>query len=82
MSIEWMEDGDDVDLAEGEWQVLYLYHLPAEDAVIAPRFVGYLTLYGFNNPVKGKGLRVCQVIVLPSHQRKGEELRVGGGIGV
>jgi GNAT superfamily N-acetyltransferase len=34
-------------------------------------FAGYLTLYAFTNPFKGKSLRICQVLILPPYQRQG-----------
>lgn len=79
-------DGDDVDPQAGEWELLYLVQRPAsaqqqqqeqeqgqgadgdKKSVV---LVGYLTTYAFNNPLKGKGLRVCQALVLPPFQRQG-----------
>ena len=37
---------------------------------------GYLTLYAFNNPLKGKSVRICQVLVLPPFQRQGHGQRL------
>ena len=76
-------DGDDVDPEAGDWELLYLVQRPnaqaqdgngngagngEEGAVV---LAGYLTIYAFNNPLKGKGLRVCQALVLPPFQRQG-----------
>lgn len=66
-------DGDDVDPEAGEWELLFIVQRPCspcprQDAVA---LVGYLTIYAFNNPLKGKGLRICQALVLPPFQRQG-----------
>ena len=37
---------------------------------------GFLTLYAFNNPLKGKSIRVCQVLILPPFQRQGHGQRL------
>lgn len=37
-------------------------------------FVGYFTVFGFRNPVKGVSLRVCQALLLPQYQRQGESV--------
>lgn len=79
-------DGDDVDPEAGEWELLYLVQRPPRqhqhqeqqhhhhrDATLA----GYLTIYAFNNPLKGKGLRICQALVLPPFQRQGTCLTEG-----
>lgn len=76
-----------MDPEAGEWELLYLVQRPNAQAQAQARdgdgngagngeegavvLAGYLTIYAFNNPLKGKGLRVCQALVLPSFQRQG-----------
>lgn len=60
-----------MDPEAGEWELLYIMRRrrrPPQDAVT---LVGYLTIYAFNNPLKGKGLRICQALVIPPFQRQG-----------
>jgi hypothetical protein len=71
--------GDDVDVEDGEWELLYLYRV--EDPATSqgsnnPRyhFAGYYTIFAFSNPLKGKCLRVCQALILPTYQRQGESI--------
>jgi hypothetical protein len=64
-----------VDVREGEWEVLYLFR--QEGGTAAQCFVGYLTIFIFNNPLKGQGLRICQILILPPFQRQGTS-RLGG----
>ncbi|GAB5035015.1 histone acetyltransferase [Nannochloropsis oceanica] len=60
-------------------------HEPAEGAMAsppkippatAPFLVGYLTLFAFTNPLKGKALRLCQALILPPFQRQGHGQRL------
>jgi hypothetical protein len=60
---------DTIDFSSGQWEVLFLINRtnPA-----APEFVGYFTLFTFVNPFKGARIRVCQALILPHEQNRGE----------
>lgn len=69
--------GDDVDVEDGEWELLYLYRVEdTSEGSNNPRyhFAGYYTIFAFSNPLKGKCLRVCQALILPTYQRQGESM--------
>lgn len=68
--------GDDVALTEGEWEMLYLFRRegPSPEAGQDPvlHLAGYMTVFSFSSPIKGKCPRVCQALILPPYQRQGE----------
>ena len=65
----FIETADAVDLDDPCWEAYYAYAPTGE-------FCGYTTVYRFRNPVRGVVLRVCQMLVLPTHQRRG----IGGAL--
>ncbi|TFJ84068.1 hypothetical protein NSK_004541 [Nannochloropsis salina CCMP1776] len=74
----FIENGDDVNPEGGDWELLYLTARPPPPRLPSPSpfLVGYLTLFSFSNPIKGKCLRLCQILVLPPFQRRGHGQRL------
>lgn len=67
---------DSVDLTDDRWEVFYLFQEETAREVLGEKWrpealVGYFTVFGFRNPVKGVSLRICQALVLPQFQRQG-----------
>ncbi|CAM9210043.1 unnamed protein product [Hapterophycus canaliculatus] len=72
----FIEAADAIDLTDDRWEVFYLFEEETPRQVLGEKWrpaalVGYFTVFGFRNPVKGISLRVCQALVLPQFQRQG-----------
>lgn len=74
LAVWFIENADGVDFKDERWEVLLLYKKIAVNDAHASfeyQICGYMTLFAFSNPVFGTKLRICQVLVLHSEQRKG-----------
>ncbi|CAM9198976.1 unnamed protein product [Scytosiphon promiscuus] len=71
----FIEAADAIDLTDDRWEVFYLFEEETPREVLGEKWrptalVGYFTVFGFRNPVKGVSLRICQALVLPQFQRQ------------
>ena len=74
LAVWYIETADAVDFSDDKWEVLLCYkRLPAtgQPDGYSYSIAGYMTLYSFSNPFAGSKIRVCQVLVMPSVQRRG-----------
>lgn len=83
VSILWggVTAADSIDLEDDRWEVFYVFEEKTPREVLSEKwlpeaFVGYFTIFGFRNPVKGASLRICQALILPQFQRQGRVCRV------
>lgn len=80
----FIETADSVDFEDSRWEVMFLFKRmsgdpqnkdssPSFSVTHTPShlFVGYFTLFTFHNPFQGSKLRICQALVLPTHQGLG-----------
>lgn len=72
---------DSIDLEDDRWEIFYVFEEKTLREVLSEKwlpeaFVGYFTVFGFRNPVKGASLRICQALILPQFQRQGKVYRV------
>ena len=73
----WTTAADPIDLTDDRWEVFYLFEEETTREVLGEKWrpaalAGYFTVFGFRNPVKGVGLRICQALIVPQFQRQGE----------
>ena len=69
----FIETADSVEFKDDKWEILLLFKRPlrsTQSEKTLYSFVGYMTLYTFNNPL-GKRARICQALVLPPFKRQG-----------
>lgn len=89
LALLYIENADDVDVSatdNGFWKVMYIFEKQGGEAPIgcsaSPRYslVGYFTLFHFialfHKPEPGLIVRICQALVLPSHQGQGHGRRL------
>ncbi len=69
LAMWFIETADSVDFSDNRWEAIFVHR--KDFTSHSDEFVGYMTLFTFNNPVVGSKLRVCQALVLPPFQKKG-----------
>ena len=87
LALWFIETANCVDILDtnGSWKILYVFenHKQEEEETMKKQkysLVGYTTLYYFNSPfrkpIPGYIVRVCQMLILPQHQRRGHGLEM------
>lgn len=74
---------DPIDLSDDRWEVFYLFEEETAREVLGEKWrplalAGFMTVFGFRNPVKGVSLRVCQALIMPEFQRQGDHYKLDG----
>jgi hypothetical protein len=78
LAIWFIETADGIDFSDDRWEALFLYHVvPISASTVQSAqkhnyyFAGYFTLFTFRNVIAGFKMRICQALILPSHQQRG-----------
>jgi len=67
MALWYIETAESIDFNDDRWECLFLYHSTGEIF----NYVGFCTLYTFNNPIYGSRVRICSLFIIPTYQRIG-----------
>ena len=67
MAMWFIETADSVDFSDRRWEAMFVHRKGL--VAHSNEFVGYMTLFTFNNPIVGSKLRICQALVLPPFQK-------------
>jgi histone acetyltransferase 1 len=85
LAFYYIENASEVNINDPSWKVLYVFQKHTTSVATtkstttattcdAYSFVGYMTLYHFENPFRkpcgGTIVRICQVLILPPYQRQ------------
>ena len=73
-SIFFIDGASNIDSEDSRWELLTIWQKSP-----CTKLVGYMTLYTFTNPTRLQSpdsIRICQVIILPTFQRRGHGRRL------